>query len=96
MCINNSNIPNSFGQNKVMKFVIPVGNLTKKEWWQFWKKDTLRDAENMIAELISDYKEDITFDSFTGEVKIDKNNIPPIQKEYWIPNKEEDGPINSK
>jgi hypothetical protein len=45
-----------------MKFIIPIGNMNGEE------------AKKAIAELISDYKEEIIFDDVTGEVKINETD----------------------
>ena len=65
-----------------LRFVIPVGSLYSKKWWQFWKKDESKKAREAIASLISDYKEDIDWDNTKGEIKLNTN---PIKEEYWVP-----------
>ena len=72
------------GNNGIrMKFVIPVGNPNRK-WWQFWKKKgiTSKKAQEEIAKLISDYKEDVNWDDESGTVSI--NRELPYNKEYWF------------
>lgn len=76
------------GPHHRIKFIIPVGGLSKKKWWQFWKKDdgmTVKKAKEQIGKLIADYKEEIDWDDNTGEVKINKKL--PYNKEYWLPDK---------
>lgn len=62
---------------EVRRFIIPVGDVNGKKWWQFWKKSQKVKADEQIEKLISNYKEEVLFDENTGEIKF--NN------EYWLP-----------
>ena len=46
------------GQQPKKKFIVPVGNL-KKKWWQFWKKDPRKSAEESIRRIMRRYNEEI-------------------------------------
>lgn len=50
---------NVVGDNKQrMVFKIPIRNLTKK-WWEFWKEDPAKKAEQHLRELMSIYKQPV-------------------------------------
>jgi len=69
----------SCGENRTMRYVIPVGGLSNKKWWQFWKKDnglSKEKAEASIKEMMDRYKEDIVFDEKTGEISMLDYFIP--------------------
>lgn len=55
------------------KFIIPTHGLSPS------------DAEQEILDLISDYKDNITFDETTGVTYIDGQKDLPYSKEYWLP-----------
>jgi len=40
--------------NYIIVYIIPVGKITNKKWWQFWKKDKIKN-------LIKEYQKDITW-----------------------------------
>ncbi len=71
------------GPQDRIKFIIPVGGLSKNKWWQFWKKDDLKKSEDQICKLIYEYKEEVDWDNNTGELTI--NRKLPYNKEYWFP-----------
>lgn len=71
------------GPHDRIKFIIPVGGLSKKKWWQFWKKDDLKKSEDQIRKLIYEHKEEVGWDNNTGELTI--NRKLPYNKEYWFP-----------
>lgn len=63
-----------------MKFTIPVGNMNRAKGAQ-----TLNQAMNR-------YKEDISFNNETGELRVnDKTNLP-FNKEYWLASNEQGTP----
>lgn len=49
-------------------------------------------AEQEIATLIADYKDNIIFDDTTGLIYIDGSKDLPYSKEYWLPNNGEQKP----
>jgi hypothetical protein len=55
------------------KFVIPTQGLSKQL------------AEEQISKLITDYKDEVTFDDTLGTVKINGSAHIPYSKEYWFP-----------
>ncbi len=59
--------------NSVVKFIIPVGGVTKSR------------IEKSISQLIADYKDKVTFDEDSGIVLV--NGLPhSYNEEYWSPN----------
>lgn len=63
-----------------MKFTIPIAGMNKANGMQ-----TLRSA-------MQRYKEDIKFDSDSGELSINGNTTLPFNKEYWFPETESGTP----
>ena len=61
-------------------FTIPVNGLTRAKG-----KQTLREAMNQ-------YKEDISFDDSTGELKVNGKMMLPFNREYFIPENENGRP----
>lgn len=61
------------------KFVIPVGGLTKSQ------------AEQSIAELRSDYHEEVTYDDTMGTIEMNGNPQIPHSKDFWFPTSPEGG-----
>jgi hypothetical protein len=59
----------------IIVYIIPIEKITNKKWWQFWKKDKIKN-------LIKEYRKDITWK--------DKELFIPNKddKELWIPNKD--------
>lgn len=55
------------------QFTIPVGGLSKQM------------AEEQIAKLIANYKDEITWDDTMGTVQINGSPHIPYSKEYWFP-----------
>src|SRR6266403_1310290 len=55
------------------QFTIPVGGLSKQM------------AEEQIAKLIANYKDEITWDDQMGTVQINGSPHIPYSKEYWFP-----------
>lgn len=62
------------------KFIIPTHGLSPQL------------AEQEVLNLISDYKDMITFDDSTGITYIDGQKDLPYSKEYWLPNNGEASP----
>lgn len=62
------------------KFIIPTHGLSPN------------DAEQEILDLISDYKDNITFDDTTGVMYIDGQKDIPYSKEYWFPDGSDGSP----
>ncbi len=58
------------------KFVIPVNGLTRQQ------------AEQQIAQLMSEYHEDIEWDDRTGIPYINGSTKIPHSKDYWFPTSE--------
>lgn len=56
------------------EFIIPTQGLSPMQ------------AEQEIASLIADYKDNVSFDDTTGLVYIDGSKDLPYSKEYWLPN----------
>lgn len=66
-------------------FKIPIG-LPKRKWYQFWKKKKdIKESKETIKKLIDDYKEDIAWGEFNGEVNINGEKYIPYKREIWIP-----------
>lgn len=55
------------------KFIIPTQGLSKQL------------AEEQISKLITDYKDEVSFDDTLGTVKINGSAHIPYSKEYWFP-----------
>lgn len=55
------------------KFVVPVGGLSRNL------------AEEQISKLISDYKEEVTFNQELGTPQVNGSPDIPYAKEYWFP-----------
>lgn len=64
---------NIMGTTGSIIFKIPI---SKKKWWEFWKKDNLSD-------IIKQYKEEVNFDDKSGEIFINKSSLP-FRKYYWF------------
>lgn len=62
------------------KFVIPVGGMSKQL------------AEEQVAKLIADYKDEVTFNNDMGTVSINGSPNIPYSKEYWFPEGESGTP----
>lgn len=62
------------------KFVIPTAGMGRA------------DAENQLAQLIMDYKDEVTFNDDWGTVSINGNSHIPYNKEYWFPEGESGTP----
>lgn len=58
------------------KFIIPTTGLSRQL------------AEEQISKLITDYKDEVTFDDTLGTVKINGAPHIPYSKEYWFPQSE--------
>ncbi len=79
---------------KKMVFKIPVGKIPakKKRWWQFWRKKG-DSAEEVLADIISRYEEDLDWKHLDRSTKIGRMfgffpsaaKLPLFQKEYWFP-----------
>jgi hypothetical protein len=61
------------------KFLIPVGGLSKQR------------AEQEIAQLIADYRDEVSWDDNLGTVSINGSAHIPFSKQWWFP-KAEDSP----
>lgn len=61
-------------------FTIPTAGLTKAKGLQ------------TLSEQMSKYREDISFNSDTGELKINSKTNLPFNKEYWFPSNENGKP----
>lgn len=61
------------------KFVIPIGGLSRNA------------AEQQIAQLMSEYHEDIQWEDDLGIVKINGSSNIPHSKDYWFPSSGENG-----
>lgn len=61
-------------------FTIPTAGLTKAKGLQ------------ALAEQMNKYREDISFNSETGELKINSKTNMPFNKEYWFPSNENGKP----
>jgi len=59
-----------------IKFIIPVGNLSKEQAEQ---------AEQQISKLIKDYKEVVKWDDYLGTITINGSSNIPHSKDYWLP-----------
>lgn len=55
------------------KFIIPTGGLSRQL------------AEEQISKMITDYKDEVSFDDTLGTVKINGSPHIPYSKEYWFP-----------
>lgn len=55
------------------KFIVPVGGLSKSQ------------AEEQIAKLIMDYKDEVSWDDNMGTLSINGSPHIPYSKEYWFP-----------
>jgi len=55
------------------KFVIPVGGKSKTR------------AKQSLGVLMQNYREQIDFDSDSGELKVNGKSMMPFNKEYWLP-----------
>ena len=77
-------ILNDVNKNITRKIIVPIGN-NKKRWYEFWKKDEKKKAQEALAELILDYREEIIFDESLGTFSVNGNTQIPYQKEYWFP-----------
>jgi hypothetical protein len=58
------------------KFVIPVGGKSKTR------------ARQSLGVLMQNYREQIDFDSDSGELKVNGKPMMPFNKEYWLPSGE--------
>ena len=61
-------------------FTIPVGTMNRTKGMQ------------TLAQTMNRYKEDITFNTETGELKINGKMNMPFNKEYWLPENENGRP----
>jgi hypothetical protein len=67
------------------RFIVPVPNTPKRKWWQFRKKRNDKNRyHNNIRMTISDYKEDIDWES-NGEVIVNGQGHTPYNRQIWIP-----------
>lgn len=55
------------------KFVIPVGGKSKTR------------AKQSLGVLMQNYREQIDFDTDSGELKVNGKSMMPFNKEYWLP-----------
>ena len=55
------------------KFVIPVGGKSKQM------------AKQTLGSLMQSYRENVDFDTESGELKINGKAMMPFSKEYWVP-----------
>lgn len=62
------------------KFVIPVGGKSKTR------------AKQSLAQLMSNYREDIVFNNDSGELTINGKPMMPFNREYWLPSKDGESP----
>lgn len=62
------------------KFVVPTNGLSRGM------------AEQQLSQLITDYKDEITFDDTFGTVQINGSPHIPYNKEYWFPRGEDGEP----
>jgi hypothetical protein len=62
------------------KFVIPIGAKSKTR------------AKQSLRKLMNSYRENIEFESESGELTIDGKSMQPFSKEYWLPSKEGEEP----
>lgn len=58
------------------KFVIPVGGKSKTR------------ARQSLGVLMQNYREQIDFDTESGELKVNGKSMMPFNKEYWLPSGE--------
>ena len=72
---------------------IDIGELKpyKNKWWEIWRKKG-DSAEEILAEMISKYSENINFKSLWRKNSIQRiYNIEPIpltfRKDYWFSNR---------
>lgn len=63
-----------------MKINIPVGGKSKTR------------AKQSLSQLMHNYKEDIAFNTESGELKINGQPNMPFNKEYWFPEKDGESP----
>lgn len=61
------------------KFIIPIGGLSRNA------------AEQQIAQLMSEYHEDVQWEDDLGTVKINGSSNIPHSKDYWFPSSGENG-----
>lgn len=61
-------------------FTIPVGGMNRAR------------GQQTLAQAMNRYKEDITFNSETGELKVNGRTNMPFNKEYWMPENENGRP----
>lgn len=62
------------------KFIIPVGGKSKNK------------ARQSLASVMNQYRENIEFDSNSGELQVNGKPMMPFNKEYWIPKGENGEP----
>ena len=55
------------------KFIIPVGGKSKTR------------AKQSLGTLMQNYREQIDFDTNSGELKVNGKTMMPFNKEYWLP-----------
>jgi len=60
---------------KYTKFVIPTNGMSKSQ------------AKESVAKLMQSYKEDVNFDSESGEITVNGKPNIPFSKQIWIPSK---------
>lgn len=61
-------------------FTIPVGGMNRAK------------GQQTLSQAMNRYKEDITFNSETGELKVNGRTNMPFNKEYWMPENENGTP----
>jgi len=61
-------------------FTIPVGGMNRAR------------GQQTLSQAMNRYKEDITFNSETGELKVNGRTNMPFNKEYWMPENENGRP----
>ena len=63
-----------------MKFVIPVGGKSKTR------------AKQSLSQLMHNYREDISFNNESGELKINGKPQMQFSKQFWLPSKDGESP----
>ena len=64
-----------------MVFKIPVKNLIRKKWWQFWI-DEHKESEKKLRDLMKDYTTDLKWDG--DELFMPENNSQDLRKAYEV------------
>ena len=63
------------------KFIIPVGGKSKTR------------AKQSLGVLMNSYREQIDFDTKSGELKVNGKAMMPFNKEYWLPESDSGTPV---